>query len=95
MLLFLFLFLFKVVFARSVSHRPGLSITPGGDIVDNIVQPNRKENCHSFSRMLRFNLLGVAITSAIVLRNSLRIVSQYASPSPSKHSQPLVADLFP
>ena len=44
--------------------------------------------------MLRFNLLGVAITSAIVLRNSLRIVSQYASPSPSKHSQPLVADLF-
>ena len=40
-----------------MSHRPGLSITPGGDIIDNIFQPNRKENCHSFSRMLRFNLL--------------------------------------
>ena len=57
--LFFFFFLsFKVAFARSVSHRPGLSITPGGNYrLDNIFRPNRKENCHSFSRMLRFNLL--------------------------------------
>ena len=58
-LFFFFFFLsFKVAFARSVSHRPGLSITPGGNYrLDNIFRPNRKENCHSFSRMLRFNLL--------------------------------------
>ena len=63
LLLLLSLFLFKVVFARSVSHRQGLSITPGGLHKSGrniIISFNKIESkkCHSFSRMLRFNLLG-------------------------------------
>ena len=39
------------VFARSVSHKPGLSITPGGTLWTIFQKPNAKENCRSFSRI--------------------------------------------
>ena len=43
--------LFLHVFARSVSHKPGLSITPGGTLWTIFQKPNAKENCRSFSRI--------------------------------------------
>ena len=75
--------LVKVVFARSVSHRPGLSITPGGlhksarNIIISFNKIESKIAIHLVECYVSI-FWGVAITSFFGLRNSLRIVSQYA-----------------
>ena len=71
------LFLFNVVFASSVSHRPGLSITPG-DIINNyIISFNQIERkiATLLAECYVSIFWGVAITSVFGLWNSLRILA--------------------
>ena len=73
------------VFARSVSHKPGLSITPGGTLWTIFQKPNAKENCRSFSRIAtcsnsHLQPLAQAATCSHLLRRPLAATCSHLQP---------------
>ena len=73
------------VFARSVSHKPVLSITPGGTLWTIFQKPNAKENCRSFSRIAtcsnsHLQPLAQAATCSHLLRRPLAATCSHLQP---------------
>ena len=76
------------VFARSVSHKPGLSITPGGTLWTIFQKPNAKENCRSFSRIATCSNSHLQPLAQAATCSHLQPFAQAATCS---HLQPLAA----
>ena len=76
------------VFAKSVSHKPGLSITPGGTLWTIFQKPNAKENCRSFSRIATCSNSHLQPLAQAATCSHLQPFAQAATCS---HLQPLAA----
>ena len=76
------------VFARSVSQKPGLSITPGGHYGQYFKKPNAKENCRSFSRIATCSNSHLQPLAQAATCSHLQPLAQAATCS---HLQPLAA----